>query len=125
LIQYDSEYPIIVDKIDGFAVTLEMCDVSGDGQRELVAFFSAGANNYGVKVFRVTKTRYRPKLYPLLDPPVLSNMHSIKIEDGEIRVEVQNRLSVEKAEIETIRYKLDGDSIKLVGKSKRIVGAKP
>ena len=84
LIQYDSGYPIVVDKIDGFAVSLEVRDVSGDGQNELVAFFSAGANNYGVKVFRLTKTRYQPKLYPLLDQPALSNMHSIKIVEGDI-----------------------------------------
>ena len=117
LLQFDYGSPTILDKIPGFKVSLELRDVNDDGKIELLAFFSAGAHQYGVRVYKIDGRR----IFPLFAQPRTSNMHSVKFVNGEIQVETQQRVAVREAIIETSRYRIEGDKLVLVGTTKRTI----
>jgi hypothetical protein len=115
LVLFGGGEPTVVGTIRGFKISLELRDVDGDGRMELLAFFHAGANQFGLSLFRIG----RYEVVPLRDQPTTSNMRSIKVADGEVHVEVNKGLSANEAVIETHRYRLDGNRLLEMGISKR------
>jgi hypothetical protein len=78
----DNDYPRIVDMLDGRISKIQLADVDGGKENELLVFYFAGGNQYGVRIYTINGIDVKP----LKAQPVSSNMHSVQVKGNDIVV---------------------------------------
>lgn len=78
----NNNYPRIVDMLDGRVFNIRLADVDENKGNELLVFYFAGGNQYGVRIYAINGIDIKP----LKSQPVGSNMRSVEVKGNEIVV---------------------------------------
>jgi hypothetical protein len=101
-----NDYPRIVDMLDGRISKTQLADVDGGKENELLVFYFAGGNQYGVRIYTIRGIDVKP----LKSQPVSSNMRSVQVKGNDIVVKNEEIGADGKRYTSTDTYKVaDGD----------------
>jgi hypothetical protein len=78
----NNSYPRIVDMLEGRVSKIQLADVDKGKENELLVFYFAGGNQYGVRIYTI----HGIDIKPLKSQPVSSNMRSVRVKGNEIVV---------------------------------------
>jgi len=102
----NNSYPRIVAMLDGRVSKIQLADVDGGKENELLVFYFAGGNQYGVRIYTVNGIDVKP----LKTQPVSSNMRSVQVKGNDIVVKNEEIGADGKRYTSTDTYKVaDGD----------------
>lgn len=114
----NNKYPRIVDMLDGRITNIELADVDENKGNELLVFYFAGGNQYGVRIYTVNGIDVKP----LKSQPVSSNMRSVKVQGKDIVVKNEGIGADGKRFVSTDTYTVAKGDCKLVREEKTAVG---
>jgi len=114
----NNSYPRVVDMLDGRVSKMQLADVDENKGNELLVFYFAGGNQYGVRIYTVNGI----KVKPLKSQPVSSNMRSVQVNGGDIVVKNEQIDADGKRFISADTYKVAHGDCKLVREEKAATG---
>src|SRR6266540_3292135 len=101
-------YPRIVDRLDGHSVSFQLADVDENEGDEVLVFYFAGGNQYGVKLYTV----HGIEIEPVKTQPHSSNIRSAKLNGKDIIVKSEERNAEGIRFITTETYNMVGGACK-------------
>lgn len=113
----NGSYPRIVDMLNGRISNIQLAVTNGNKGRELLVFYFAGGNQYGVRIYSVNGIEVKP----LKSQPVSSNMRSVKVRGSSIVVQNEEIGADGKRFISTEVYSVAEGDCKLIREEKTAV----
>jgi hypothetical protein len=114
----DDHSPRIIDALNGQTVSFQLADLDEDKGDEVLAYYFAGGNQYGVKIYKVNGT----EVTPLKTQPHSSNMRSVTLRGKDIVVKNQGATAEGVRFFSTETYRIVAGGCKLVREEKQVVG---
>jgi hypothetical protein len=78
----NNSYPRIVDVLEGRVSSIQLADMDENKGNELLVFYFAGGNQYGVCIYTI----HGIEVKPLKSQPVSSNMRSVQVKGNDVVV---------------------------------------
>jgi hypothetical protein len=114
----NNSYPRIVDMLDGRVSNIQLADVDENKGNELLVFYFAGGNQYGVRIYTINGIEVKP----LISQPVSSNMRSVEVKGKDIVVKNEELSAEGKRFISTETYSVAHGDCKVVREEKTTEG---
>ena len=119
LVLFVNDVPSIVDRIQGFGLKCEVVDINEDGNKELLCFFHAGANQLQLRMYKITSGETVGEGIIPLSPTLSSNMAYIKIAQKTIEVRNDEPREGSDKSVVTTRFRVAQKSSILVSEATR------